>query len=47
MGDLSQHLSRKELECRVCGRLQLDPRLVEGLETLRSLAGVPVTINAG
>lgn len=47
MGDLSQHFSRKEFECRCCGRLQLDSHLVEGLEALRALAGVPVVINAG
>jgi uncharacterized protein YcbK (DUF882 family) len=47
MGDLSQHFSRKEFECRCCGRLQLDSHLVEGLEALRTLAAVPVVINAG
>lgn len=47
MGDLSQHFSRKEFECRCCGQLQLDPHLVEGLEVLRELAGVPVVIDAG
>ena len=47
MGDLGQHFSRKEFECRCCGRLQLDSHLVEGLEALRALAGVPVVISAG
>jgi len=47
MGDLSQYFSRKEFECRCCGRLQLDSHLVEGLEALRALAGLPVIINAG
>jgi hypothetical protein len=47
MGDLSQHFSRKVFECRCCGRLQLDSHLVEGLEAVRTLAGVPVVINAG
>jgi uncharacterized protein YcbK (DUF882 family) len=47
MGDLSQHFSRNEFECRCCGRLQLDSHLVEGLEVLRVLAGVPVVVNAG
>jgi uncharacterized protein YcbK (DUF882 family) len=47
MGDLSQHFSRKEFECRCCGRLQLDSHLVEGLEALRALAGVTVVVNAG
>ncbi len=47
MGDRSAHFSRKEFECRCCGRLQLNQRLLDGLEALRTLAGVPVVINAG
>lgn len=47
MGDLSAHFSRQELACRCCGRLQLNQRLLDGLEVLRELAGVPVVINAG
>ena len=47
MGDLSAHFSRSELQCRCCGRLQIDSRLLDGLEKLRALAGVPVMIHAG
>jgi zinc D-Ala-D-Ala carboxypeptidase len=47
MGDLSAHFSRRELQCRCCGRLQLDSRLLDGLEALRALAGAPVVIHAG
>jgi uncharacterized protein YcbK (DUF882 family) len=47
MGDLSAHFSRTELECRCCGRLQIDSRLLDGLEKLRALAGAPVVIHAG
>ena len=47
MGDLSEHFSRKELQCRCCGRLQIDSRLLDGLEKLRVLAGAPVEIHAG
>lgn len=47
MGDLSAHFSRKEFECRCCGRLQLSQKLLDGLEALRELAGVPVVVNAG
>jgi len=47
MGDLTPHFSRIELACHCCGRLQLDPRLLEGLEALRLAAGCPVIINAG
>ena len=37
MGDLSPHFSRKEFECRGCGRLVLDDNLLDGLEALRKL----------
>ena len=47
MGDLSQHFSRKELSCRCCGRWQIDSKLLDGLEALRSLADVPVIVHAG
>ena len=47
MGDPSPHFSRKEFECRCCGRLVLDHNLLNGLEALQTLAGVPVVVNAG
>lgn len=47
MGDLSAHFSRNESQCHCCGRLQLDARLLDGLEALRALAGVPVIVHAG
>src|ERR1700751_3960075 len=47
MGDLSAHFSRSELQCRCCGRLQIDSRLLDGLEKLRAQAGAPVVIHAG
>lgn len=47
MGDLSAHFSRKELQCRCCGRLQIDSRLLDGLEMLRGLAGVAIIVHAG
>ena len=47
MGDLSAHFSRQELACRCCGQLKLDSRLLDGLEALRALAGVPVIVHAG
>ena len=46
MGDLSAHFSRKELSCRCCGRLQIDSRLLDGLEALRALAGTEVIVHA-
>jgi uncharacterized protein YcbK (DUF882 family) len=47
MGDLSPHFSRNEFECRCCGRLVVNHKLLDGLEALRKLAGVPVVVNAG
>ncbi len=47
MGDLSAHFSRQELQCRCCGRLEVDSRLLDGLEALREVAGVPVIVHAG
>ena len=47
MGDLSAHFSREELQCRCCGQLKIDSRLLDGLEVLRALAGVPVVVHAG
>jgi len=46
MGNLSAHFSRSELQCRCCGRLQIDSRLLD-VEKLRALAGIPVVIHAG
>ena len=47
MGDLSTHFSRNELQCRCCGRLRIDSRLLDGLEKLRALAGVAIIVHAG
>ena len=47
MENLSPHFSRSEFACRCCGQLQLDTRLLQGLETLRTLAGTAIVIHAG
>jgi uncharacterized protein YcbK (DUF882 family) len=47
MGDLGPHFSKKELACRCCGRLRVDPRLIDALEALRCLAGVAIVVHAG
>jgi uncharacterized protein YcbK (DUF882 family) len=47
VGDLSAHFSREELQCRCCGELEISSRLLDGLEALRALAGVPVVVHAG
>lgn len=47
MGDLSPHFSRWEFACRHCGRLELDFRLVDRLERLRSIRQKPIKIVSG
>jgi len=50
MGDLSAHFSLAEFRCK-CGKCGLptgvNPPLIEGLETLRAMAGRPVNVNSG
>lgn len=47
MGDLSVHFYRHEFVCHCCGAFQLDPKLLEALESLRALANAPVVILCG
>jgi uncharacterized protein YcbK (DUF882 family) len=47
MGDLSAHFSKAELACRCCGELQIDQKLIDALEQLRSLVGTEVLIHDG
>jgi uncharacterized protein YcbK (DUF882 family) len=47
MGDLSVHFYRHEFVCHCCGSFQLDPKLLEALEALRTLAAVPVVVLCG
>ena len=47
MGDLSSHFSHEELQCRCCGQLKADSRLLDGLEALRALSRAPVVVHAG
>jgi len=47
MGNLSKNFSRHEFECRCCGRVEINPRLVDALQQLRDLAGQPVRIFSG
>jgi len=47
MGDLTRNFSRSEFACPCCGRADVDMRLVEALQELRDLAGVPVRVNSG
>lgn len=47
MGDLSPHFSKQELACGCCGRLKIEPCLIEALEALRKLSGGPIVVHAG
>ena len=47
MGDVSVHFYRHEFVCHCCGVFQLDPKLPEALEALRSLANAPVVVLCG
>jgi hypothetical protein len=44
----SRHFSPQEMACRHCGRLKIDPKLLDNLETLRAtLGGKPMVITSG
>lgn len=45
MTKLSPHFSKDEMACRCCGGLNIDQRLLKGLESLRKLAGAPVIVH--
>lgn len=47
MGDLSPHFNKAEFACTHCNRSFVDPKLLEGLEKLRVLAGHAVHILSG
>lgn len=47
MGDISVHFYRHEFVCHCCGAFQLDEKLLEGLEALRSIANAPVVVLCG
>ena len=47
MAKLSEHFDESEFACPHCGVAKVDPRLVDALEVLRTLAGAPVRINSG
>ncbi len=42
---VSPHFSKAELACRCCGELQIEKRLVDALEELRTLAGKPIVVH--
>ena len=47
MGDLSKNFSRHEFACRCCDRTEINQRLVDALQELRDLAGLPVRVTSG
>jgi len=47
MGDLSKNFSRHEFACRCCDRAEINQRLVDALQELRDLAGLPVRVTSG
>ena len=47
MEDLSKNFSRHEFACRCCGRAEINQRLVDALQELRDLAGLPVRVISG
>ena len=48
MGDLSEHFSRKEFECKCgCGADEVFPGLIDALEELRSRVNEPIIIVSG
>lgn len=48
MGDLSKNFSKKEFKCKDgCGFDEVNPKLIEALEELRTLLCVPLQITSG
>lgn len=48
MGDLSEHFSESEFVCHCgCGKVRVEPSLIDLLETARAIYGRPVVIHSG
>ena len=48
MGDLSRNFSRHEFACKCgCGEAEVSPFLIEVLQRLRDILGVPITVTSG
>jgi zinc D-Ala-D-Ala carboxypeptidase len=45
MGAISQHFSAAELACHHCGENECNPSLVDALEALRAIVGVPIAVD--
>lgn len=46
MGDLTKDFSLKEFQCKCCGQVQVDKKLVNLLQDMRNIIG-PLTIESG
>ena len=48
MGDLSANFSRSEFRCKCgCGKYNITPALIKGLQELRDYLGMPIIIGSG
>ena len=47
MGDMTKNFSSDEFRCKCCGRLKIEPKLVEMLQHIRDTLGAPVIVNSG
>ena len=48
MGDVSKNFNKAEFRCRCgCGKYNITPALIRGLQELRDYLGMPITINSG
>lgn len=47
MTKLSKHFDSEEFACKCCGKSLVKSSLVELLEKIRSVAGLPITITSG
>ena len=44
---LSKNFKSEEFACKCCGKCEVDPKLIEKLQLVRSIVGVPIYINSG
>lgn len=44
---LSPHFTKAEFACHCCGRVAVDPSLIQGLEALRELIDAPIVVLSG
>lgn len=46
-GDLSKNFSASEFSCKHCGEENINPELIDALQRLRDMVGVPIDVNSG